>query len=117
MNWPLDDNMGLFRLKIGWDIAIASCGSCVTVLPLDLFSNGIHNVSSPFCHFFVLDSFDDAICFRDQQGFVPICIVDQQFILMTFCSPGTRSNKNARLHHIPDWRGNGFLGALAGSTG
>jgi hypothetical protein len=52
-NWTLDDNIGLCRLKIGWDIAkVFLRYSCVTVLPLDLFSNGNHNVSSPFCHFF-----------------------------------------------------------------
>ncbi len=79
-----------------------------------------HNISSPFRHvghFFVFNSFDDAICFRDQQGFVPICIVDQQLILTDFLQSWHTQQQKCAPPSYPKLKGYFFLVALAGLAG
>jgi hypothetical protein len=60
-NQPWDNNMQLFGLKIGWDIARAFLAeAALTVLPPDLVYSGSgsnHNVSSRFHLFGIFSSF------------------------------------------------------------
>jgi hypothetical protein len=60
-NWPWDDDIGLFGLKIGWDVVRAFLKeAALTVLPPDLLysgRNGNHDVGGLFHHFEVFSSF------------------------------------------------------------
>jgi hypothetical protein len=85
-NRPSDDKTGLLGLKICWDLVRAFLTEAeLTVLPPDLLyscDDGNHNVSGPYCHFghfFIFNSFDETICWKDWLGLVPKRIVNQQF--------------------------------------
>jgi hypothetical protein len=86
--------MGLFGLKIGWDVARAFLKeAALTVLPLDLLysgGDGNHDVCSLFCHFDVfllltaiLIKF---VCMIDIV-FSPSILSTSSFILADFWQP------------------------------
>jgi hypothetical protein len=67
---------------LAWKLAETLPEAASTVLPPDLASsssNGNHDISGSFCHFFIVNSYDDKICFNDWKGLIPKHIVNQQF--------------------------------------
>jgi hypothetical protein len=81
--------MGLFGLKIGWDVARAFLTeAALIVLPLDLLysgGDGNHEVGGHFRHFSIFSSLTalmiHKICLNDCQGLIPSLLSTNRFIL------------------------------------
>jgi hypothetical protein len=85
--------MGLFDLKIGWDIAGAFLTETASmILPPDLEYSGSNcnqYVSSPFghfWHFFVFNTFDDTICLTDCRVLSPNVLSTNCLFSLTFAA-------------------------------